>query len=441
MAVTEGFRYIHRRCGLEVPRQNGKTALVECRIVAGIAAMGETILFTAHDYSTVTKLFDRLKELFGERAADPDARHPELNRLVRSVRKGTGKEAIFFKSGAAIYLSTRTKSAKRGYTVDVVIYDEAQALTDEHQKAIASTATTSARPQFIFLGTPPGPECPNSTFADMRARARAGEALEALTWSEWSADEVGDVSDRERWWRLNPTMGYLIDESTILDLRNMFSEDLSFAQECLGYWLPAGRAIDRAVPEADWEGAVREPPPPEEGDVACLALKFSPDGGAGAIAAAVRRPDGSVFAEIPGDGAVFDAPAGIAWAVSWLAARGRSAAQIVVDGKAHSEDAADRLARSGVPAPCVLRPSSGEVADACSMLAAGLAEGAVSHGGQPGMSEAFARAEKRAIGSAGGFGFRCEGDPAAEAACEALALAAWAARTTKRNPKRKGRIA
>lgn len=32
MAVTEGFRYIHRRCGLEVPRQNGKTALVECRL-------------------------------------------------------------------------------------------------------------------------------------------------------------------------------------------------------------------------------------------------------------------------------------------------------------------------------------------------------------------------------------------------------------------------
>ena len=440
MAVTEDYRYVHRRCGLAVPRQNGKTALVECRILAGVVAMGETILYTAHDYSTVTKLFDRLKEFFGERANDPDARHPELNALVRSVRKGTGKEAFFFKNGSAVYLSTRTKSAKRGYTVDVVIYDEAQALTDEHQKAIASTATTSRRPQFIFLGTPPGPEYPNSTFADMRAKARAGEATEALSWSEWSADEVGDVSDRERWWRLNPTMGYLIDESTILDLRNMFKEDLSFAQECLGYWLPSGRAVERVISEAAWEAAWREPPEPESSDVECLAVKFSPDGSAGAVAAAARRADGSVFAEIPGDWAVFDATAGLPGAASWLAARGRTAAQIVVDGKAHSVDMADRLRTARVPGPCIVEPAPGDVAAACSMLVAGIAEGTVAHGGQPGLDAVVALAEKRPIGAAGGFGFRCEGDPAAEVACEALALAAQAARTTKRNPRRKARV-
>lgn len=442
MAVADGGRYVHRRCVLEVPRQNGKTALVEGRIIAGAAAKGESFLYTAHDYSTVAKLFDRLRHFFGDTANDPEAAYPDLNRMVRSVRKAIGKEAVFLKNGAAIYLSTRTKNAKRGYTVDVVIVDEAQALVDEQSKAIMSTSTAAplGNPQFVFLGTPPGPEFPNSVFGAMRARARAGEDAGDLAFSEWSVDEVGDVDDRARWRRVNPTMGYLIDEDTLATLRTIFTEDLSFAQECLGYWLPAGRAVERVLPEADWSAARREPPAPEASDVECLAVKFSPDGSAGAVAAAVRQADGSVFAEIPGDWAVFDATEGIPAAASWLAARGRTAAQIVVDGKAHSADMADRLRTARVPGPCIVEPAPGDVAAACSMLAAGIAEGTVAHGGQPGLDAAVALAEKRPIGAAGGFGFRCEGDPAAEAACEALALAAWAARTTKRNPRRKARV-
>ena len=140
----ETKRYIHRRCGLAVPRQNGKTLLIEMRIHIGIA-LGEMILYTAHDYSTVTQLFDRMKGFYGEKARDPEAKYPELNKMVRSVRKGTGKEAIFFSNGAAIYFSTRTKSAKRGFTVDVVIADEAQELNDSHLKAMLSTASAGPR--------------------------------------------------------------------------------------------------------------------------------------------------------------------------------------------------------------------------------------------------------------------------------------------------------
>lgn len=438
MAVAEDYRYIHRRCVLEVPRQNGKTALVETRILAGVVALNERILYTAHDYSTVTKLFDRLKEFFGECANDPDARHPELNALVRSVRKGTGKEAIFFESGAVVYLSTRTKSAKRGYTVDVVICDEAQALTDEHLKAIMSTATTSARPQFVFIGTPPGPEYPNSSFADMRHKARKGEGVDDLTLSEWSADEVGDVSDRERWWRLNPSMGYIIDEDTIQTLRNTFSEDLSFAQECLGYWLPEKRAVKPVIPAEEWDAARREPPEAARGDVECVAVKFSPDGSRGAAAAAVRGADGSVHVEALWS---FDANALLRDVAMRLSMMAPGLAQIVVDGKAHSADLVQRLTRLDVPERALVEPTPAGVAAACSMLVAGVTDGSITHGGQADLDAAVALAEKRQIGSAGGFGFLCAGDPAAEALCEACALAAWQASITKRDPTRRGRVA
>ena len=143
LAVGPGGKWKHIRNGLPCPRQNGKTALLESRINYGALFLGEKILYTAHDYSTVTQLFDRVQYFFGEKKNDESANYPELNARVTSVRRAAGKEAIFFKNGAAIYFSTRTKSSRRGFTVDVVVVDEAQELTDTQLKAIMATASSA----------------------------------------------------------------------------------------------------------------------------------------------------------------------------------------------------------------------------------------------------------------------------------------------------------
>lgn len=442
MAVGPDRLWTHPRCVLQVPRQNGKTALVELRIIIGAVGLGESFLYTAHDYSTVTQLFDRLQGYFGERANDPEAKFPKLNRMVKSVRKAIAKEAIFLKNGAAIYLSTRTKAAKRGYTVDVVIVDESQALVDEHSKAIMPTKTAAPKgnPQAIYLGTPPGPEYPGAAMTVMRRRARSGADVDDLTWSEWGIEDLSLLDDRATWRRVNPSIGYQISERSVETLRREFTEDLSFAQECLGYWLPDGRTADRAIPEGHWAACrTAEPPEPSGDERVCYAVKFSADGSRATLAAAARQPDGTVLAEVP-EGCSRATDGGIAFFEDWLVARAAKASQIVVDGKSSAGDLAQRLRDAKVPRRCLVETSPAQVAEACGALVNRVAEHRLLHTGQPAVETAVAHAEKRPIGSGGGHGFACEAECADATIPEALALAAWAAAWTKRRPGKGARL-
>ena len=60
-------------CGISVPRQNGKNALLEIRELYGMVALGEKILHTAHEVKTAQKHFRRLKYFFGQKANDEGA--------------------------------------------------------------------------------------------------------------------------------------------------------------------------------------------------------------------------------------------------------------------------------------------------------------------------------------------------------------------------------
>jgi hypothetical protein len=88
-------------CGLSVPRQNGKNAVLEMRELFGMVGRGEKILHTAHQVKTAQKHFRRLKHFFGSKVDDPAARFPELNALVREIRNVNGQEAIYLENGGS----------------------------------------------------------------------------------------------------------------------------------------------------------------------------------------------------------------------------------------------------------------------------------------------------------------------------------------------------
>lgn len=441
LAVNGGGRYTHRRNLLEVPRQNGKTLLVELRIHYGVLFAGEKILYTAHDYSTVTQLFDRMRDWYGDQARDPDAKWPELNARVSRVRKATGKEAIFFKNGAAVYFSTRTKSAKRGFTVDVIIADESQELQDVQLKAILSTASSAPlkNPQYIFIGTPPGPESSGDVFAHLCAEVRESGGSD-VSMSEWGVYKVPGrrdemrafVADEELWWRTNPALGARIDIETVQTELATYSDPLSFAQERLGYFLPA--AVETgAIPAGKWEACLGEPP---RGGTTSFGVKFSPDGATGCICAAVKPEAGPVYVQV----AKFETmEEGVSSFCDWLVERRDRCAQLVVDGAANAQTLIGMLVEAGFPKRAMVAPSARDVASACAAFSNAVREGSVSHGGQPGLTRSVTKCTKRPIGNGGGWGF--QGTAEAEAApAEAAALAFWAAATTKRKPGRKARV-
>ena len=108
-----GDNWAHMTCGLAVPRQNGKNAVLEIRELFGAIGRGERILHTAHEVKTAQKHFRRLKHFFGQKTNDPAAKFPELNALVESIRNVNGQEAIFLKNGGSIEIAARSKEIGR----------------------------------------------------------------------------------------------------------------------------------------------------------------------------------------------------------------------------------------------------------------------------------------------------------------------------------------
>lgn len=439
LAVKPNGKWWHVRNGLSCPRQNGKSWLIEARIIYGVLILGERILYTAHDYSTITQLFDRMKGYFGEKANDGDCENHELNDLVRMVRRAAGKEAIFFKNGAVIYFATRTKSARRGFTVDVVIADECQELTQVQLSSIMSTASSGPlkNSQYIFCGTPPTPASSGDVFAHVRDSAIKGAT--DISWNEWSVAEIGDVSDESRWYETNPALGVRLDID-ILRAQLGTMDELGFAQEVLGYWLPVIIA-KAAIDPKDWLATtIGKREAPRSGKLA-FGVKFTPDGTRAAVAAAIIPDDGGLpYVELL---AFRGIEHGIGWLVGGLVANASMASVIYIDGKAASAPLAEALGAQKddrgkrlVPDRAIKVATVKDAQDAESNFFNAVCEHKVRHFAQKPLDDSARTSVRRNIGQNGGFGFG-DGEGSSSAPIEAASFALHGAKTSKRNPRRK----
>jgi hypothetical protein len=235
------------RCGLAVPRQNGKTALLEVRELFGTTMLGEKILHTAHEVKTARKAFARLLEFF-----DNPRIYPELSRLVSEIRRANGQEGIFLRNGASVEFVARSKGSARGFTVDTLICDEAQEFGEEKLAALGPTisAAPQGNPQTILCGTPPSAVMDGTVFMRMRQTAKEGHD-KRLCWLEWSGETVEDA---------NPALGYRLLWETIEDERNTWDEE-TFARERRGIW-DEDAGIGGVFRPGAWQAILAETPDP-----------------------------------------------------------------------------------------------------------------------------------------------------------------------------------
>lgn len=302
-------------------------------------------------------------------------------------------------------------------------------MDDSAQSSFLPLLSASKNPQTLYLSSPPDESSDGEVFRRIRKTALSGESS-SISWNEWGVDEVGDVSDKERWARVIPSLGYLIKESTVEGELEQMSPP-KFAIERLGLWLD--QSAQSVIDKDDWQACKTEDPPSE--GLFSYAVKFSPDGSRGSLAACLKPSDGvphvEVIASRPMSG-------GISWFADWLEARKGQAAQITIDGMANAQPLVDELLRRGVPQKAVCKPRSAEVAAACADLVNAVKERKVTHFDQPALNEST-KSRKRRIGGGGGYGFEANNcDPTLIESC---ALAYWGAINTKRNPTRKQRMA
>jgi len=423
-------RYTVTSAGLSAPRQNGKNACLEAREFFGMVIRGEKILHTAHQVVTSKKSFHRIEKMFTDR------RHPEVQRLVRYIRRTNGEESIELENGGMIEFSARSRQRARGFAgISLIVYDEAQELTDDQVAAIMAVASASETDtqQILYTGTPPYPNCPGTVFRKRR-NICLNDPGPHDAWHEWSV-EAKDLQgihaeDRTLWYMTNPALGTrLREEFTSEEQRTLSADD--FARERLGWWSPELEKVEEtAIPAKDWDACASSAEKPE-GKTA-YGVKFTPDGAAVALCGAVLPKEGPARVSL-----IEMRPTGhgTQWLADWLNARAKRASVVVIDGRNGADVLVEKISGAWKAKDSVKRPTSREVVAAVSTLTNAVSERTLSwYDKQPALRESAVTAVKRPL--AGGWAFGGENS----APIEAAALALWGARTSKRDPTRRQRV-
>lgn len=393
MAQGADGKWAATTTGREKPRQNGKGDEIEVVELWGLVQRAEAILHTVHDavmLSTQTQ-----QRLLGVLEG-----HGDLRRRIAKVWKGTGQQMIEFRNGGVIWYRTRT--AKGGLGVDDVtrlVIDEAQEATKEQVAATSPTQMVNPDRQINALGTS-GKAGVSRWWWGMRRRALGADpgafGYVGTTAETVYLDDEGrvvqvpvNVEDRALWLAVNPAvragrgggMAFLEDQYKLLD------DPRLYAREHLGVWDPPDDEDEREpiVDLKAWKAL--EDVPGERPARIALAVAATQDRGWSHIGLAGERSDGRIHLQVIKSGR------GTGWVLDELARLKREwkpTRSVIGSG-----DPASSLLSEAKPA-LRLRPIQAPAqARAAGMLVDGVAEGTISHGGDPRLLECLRHARKK----------------------------------------------
>ena len=412
---TLSGRWASPTCGGSVPRQNGKTRLVEGRMEAGMLLFNEQVIYTAHLQKTATETFDEMRDFFET---------PALKPYVAEIRTALGREQIVLKTGARVKFLARTRNGGRGQHGDLLVIDEAQEIDENQQASFLPAISASLNPQTIYVGTPPDPQATGTVFRSIREKAPESKRT---SWFEFSVDKIGDVYDVNRWAETNPALGRRILLSTIEGEVEQMDAD-TFARERLGWWSPiVTEKKEYAISAASWDACKSNDMKPE-GKTA-YGVKFSADGTQVCLCGAVLPKEGAARVSLIQRETTLR---GTQWLADWLCARYDKASCVVIDGKNGVDVLVDKLAPVWRAKGSIIRPNARDMIASASTLTDALAEKTVTwFAGQEDLRDSALSSVKRPISGGWGFG----GDNSIP--IEAAALALWGVKTSKRDPTRK----
>jgi len=415
---------------LAVPRQNGKNAVLEMVELFKLADMGRRILHTAHQVKTAREAFLRLAGFF-----EDDTRNPDLAALVSSVRYANGQESITLTNGGMIAFIARSKSSGRGFTVDDLICDEAQELSDESLEALLPTlsAAPSHDPQIVLTGTPPSQFMNGEVFERTRADALSG-SRRRLAWLEWALsksmlDESLDGLDDATLWALtNPALGFRITPGAVENERALM-DDSGFARERLGMWSAA--ASIEVIPMGKWLGLMTSRAPAEDAR-RVFAVDMTPDRSRASIAVACDSAAG-VHVELA---LSVDTSAGPGKVLEWLSDPSRRRVPVVIDSYSPAAALQADLEAARVN---VTVTGTRQMVEACGLFMDRVNSGKLSHYNQDQLNKAVAAAGKRQVGTAGGWAWNRRTEDADISPLVAATLAVWGLASIKKNHSGYGR--
>ena len=420
MALNDDGTWANPDCGLEVPRQNGKTELFLVRIIGGMVFLGEALIYTAQSDNTVSAIKTRLQRFFY------DAKDEIRNMLTDEFDKEPKSlDYLELRNRGRCVFRTRTRTNGLGATNDVLLIDEAQEETDAQNEALLPTisAGKNQNQQTIRAGTPPSGGGTGTVFIRKRRNVLDGKVHD-VCWQEWSVENITDPKDVDAWYNANPSLGYHLMLSAVKKEAGEMAID-SFNKMRLG-WI-AGVESQRAFSDDQWLPlAVEEVEYPVE-PVLVYAIKFAPDGSAVSLASGVLLENGKTHVEI-----IERKPrsAGTSWLVRWLFEknRWRFCKKIIIDGASGTQLLVEELVRSERRiSKKILTPNVKEAGAAYGALNDGIENKLLTHYDQPGLNVSMKTVKRRDIGRDGMFGYASMNPDIQSDPVEAIAFAYYGA--------------
>jgi len=303
-AVRDTGLWAALEAALLVPRQNGKTGPVAALMPTAVTRWGmKQVIYTAHEFKTALEAYAATRAVVET--------SPDLMELGPKFRRSGVETGIEFPMlGANIRFLARTGGSGRGFTGDLIVFDESFALRADMVEALLPTLSARPNPLVIYLSS--APLSSSEQLHNIRRQGLAmarGEALdedrdEDLTVLEWSAEEGASPGDWDAIYQANPALGLRLTERFVVKERRRMSER-GFGRERLG--IPDDPDGLEQVDVARWTALTDEASEPLRPLGYGIGVTWERD--SAAIGAAGVRPDGLVHVEV-----VEHLP-GVAWLV------------------------------------------------------------------------------------------------------------------------------
>lgn len=255
---TRQLKWASSTVAVVAPRQNLKTSVMQMAVLGAALVLGaRKLIWTAHQFNPAARdTFRDLQQILDE--------NPAIGKGA-TITTASGREAIQFGNGARIEFLARSKGAGRSLSADVIVLDEAFALSTAEVGALLPTRSARANSQVWYASSAGRIE--SEQLRIIRDRGRAG--TRRMTYAEWCGHSAHDpdftceqpvcshefgtpgcvLDNVEEWQRANPALGRRIDLATVEDERALMAPE-EFARERVGWWdEPRGGSV---IPMSKW---------------------------------------------------------------------------------------------------------------------------------------------------------------------------------------------
>lgn len=382
---TTAQRWRWRTVVVTVARQNGKSALLRA-LVTHRLILGQTVGVLSHTRAVAREtMFDPLADAFTS---------PRLAELFGAhATRANGSEALTLRAtGGRLVMPSSSERGGHGYSLDLVIVDEAWALKDYRVPA-AITPTQIARPDPQLWVVSTAGTAESLWFRELVEAGRSGEA-DRLALFEWTAPADLDPADVEAWAAANPALGQTISADELghaLATSTTPDSRAEFERAHLNRWTARVEAI---IPPELWRKA------------AAPEILIGPEVVFGFDVALDRSQSSIVAAGIAGDRVaveLVEQRPGVEWLAPALA-RLRATwgpVAIVANDSGPARSVVEAMDAAGEP---VEGYSAGQYVAACGAFYDLVIEGRLAHRGQGELDEAARSVGRRKLGESWAFG-------------------------------------